>query len=126
MSDTEPTRQPRAVEIKAEGDMIAAKIIGPVIEANRAQVIVEDVGKAIDDAGTGLRFMVLDFDEVNFVNSTGIGACLELGTRAKAKGALPVLYRLTSDVTEILLRCKVDSIYTIVQTQDELAKVLAD
>jgi anti-anti-sigma regulatory factor len=126
MSETEPTRQPRAVEIKAEGDMIAAKIIGPVIEANRAQIIVEDVGKAIDDAASGLRFVVLDFDEVTFVNSTGIGACLELGTRAKAKGALPVIYRLTDDVTEILTRCKVDSIYTFVQSQDELAKVLSD
>jgi hypothetical protein len=29
-------------------------------------------------------------------------------------------------VNEILTRCKADSIYTIVQSQDELAKVLAD
>ena len=106
--------------------MIAAKIVGPIIEANRAQVILDDVGRAIDEAGSGLRFMVLDFDEVTFINSTGIGTCLELGTRAKAKAALPILYRLTKDVTEILTRCKADTIYTIVQSQDELAKVLAD
>jgi anti-anti-sigma regulatory factor len=100
MSDAQPARQPRAVEIKADGDTIAAKIIGPVIEANRAQVILDDVGKAIDDAGSGLRFMVLDFDEVTFINSTGIGTCLELGARAKAQAARPILYRLTSDVNE--------------------------
>ncbi|MHC4079863.1 MAG: STAS domain-containing protein [Planctomycetota bacterium] len=126
MADAESARQLRAVEIKADGDMIAAKIVGPIIEANRAQVILDDVGRAIDEAGSGLRFMVLDFDEVTFINSTGIGTCLELGTRAKAKAALPILYRLTKDVTEILTRCKADTIYTIVQSQDELAKVLAD
>ena len=126
MSDAPPARQPRAVEIKADGDMIAAKIIGPVIEANRAQIILDDVGKAIDDAGSGLRFMVLDFDEVTFINSTGIGTCLQLGARVKAQAARPILYRLTSDVNEILTRCKVDSIYTIVQSQAELAKILAD
>ena len=126
MSDSQPARQPRAVDIKAEGDTIAAKIIGPVVEANRAQVILDDVGKAIDDAGSGLRFMVLDFDEVTFINSTGIGTCLQLGSRAKAKAACPILYRLTSEVNEILMRCKVDSIYTIVQSQAELARVLAD
>ncbi len=126
MSDTQSAQQPRAVEIKAEGDTIAAKIIGPVIVANRAQVILDDVGRAIDDAGSGLRFLVLDFDEVTFINSTGIGTCLELGTRAKAKAARPILYRLTSDVNEIFTRCKVDLIYTIVQSQAELAKVLTD
>jgi hypothetical protein len=29
-------------------------------------------------------------------------------------------------VTEIFTRCRVDAVYTIVQTQDELAKLLAD
>ena len=126
MSDTQSAQQPRAVEIKAEGDTIAAKIIGPVIEANRAQVILDDVGRAIDDAGSGLRFLVLDFDEVTFINSTGIGMCLQLGTRARAKAAHPILYRLTRDVNEILTRCKVDAVYTIVQSQAELAKLLSD
>ncbi|MHC4129757.1 MAG: STAS domain-containing protein [Planctomycetota bacterium] len=126
MTDARTKRQPHAVEIKAEGDMMAAKIVGPVIEANRAQIILDDVGQALEKAGSGLRFMVLDFAEVTFINSTGIGICIQLGNRAKAQGALPILYRLTKDVTEIFTRCRVDAVYTIVQTQDELAKLLAD
>ena len=50
MSDTPSARQPRAVDIKIERDTIAAKIVGPVVEANRAQVILDDVGRAMEDA----------------------------------------------------------------------------
>jgi anti-anti-sigma factor len=126
MTDAPSTRQPRAVDIKAEGDMLAARIVGPVIEANRARIIMDDVGQAIEQAGSGLRFMVLDFEEVTFINSTGIGVCLQLGNRARAQGARPILYRLTADVNEIFTRCRVDAVYTIVQTTDELTKLLQE
>jgi anti-anti-sigma factor len=126
MTDARTKRQPHVVEIKAEGDTVAVKIVGPVIEANRAQMILDDVGRALEAAGSGLRFMVLDFAEVTFINSTGIGICFQLGNRAKAQGALPVLYRLTQDVNEIFTRCRADAVYTIVQTKDELARLLAD
>jgi anti-anti-sigma regulatory factor len=126
MSDSAPARQPHAVEIKTEGDTMAARMVGPVIEANRAQVVLDTVGKAMDEMGTGLRFMVLDFDEITFINSTGIGMCLQLGTRAKALGARPILFFNDTATTEIYTRCRADTVYTIVRTEDELAKVLAD
>ncbi len=126
MPDPRPTRQPHAVEIKTEGDTVAAKIVGPVIEANRAQLILDAVGKAMEEIGSEFRFMVLDFDEITFINSTGIGMCIQLATRAKAKGARPILYRPTSDVHEIFTRCRVDAVYTIVKTTDELANILAE
>jgi anti-anti-sigma factor len=126
MADSPSTRQPRAVDIKAEGDMVAAKIVGPAIESNRAQIILDTVGKAIDEIGNGLRFMVLDLAEVTFINSTGIGICIQLGNRAKATGGLPILYRPTEDVNEIFVRCKADAIFTMVKTTDELAQILTD
>ncbi|MHC4219472.1 MAG: STAS domain-containing protein [Planctomycetota bacterium] len=126
MPDPQPRQQLRAVDIKTEGDMLAARIVGSVIESNRAQVILDAVTRAMDGLGSDLRFMVIDFDEVTFINSTGIGACLQLATKAKAGGAVPIAYRPTEDVTEIFTRCKVDSVFRMVQTTDELARILGD
>ena len=115
----------RAVDIKADGDTVVAKIVGPVIESNRAEVILDVVGRTIKDAGSGLRFLVLDFEEVTFINSSGIGACIQVATWAKANGTVPVLFRPSEEVVEILVRCKADRLYRIAKDCDEMAAIVA-
>ena len=101
-----PTPGLRAVDIKADGDTIVARIVGPVIESNRAEVILDVIGRTIKDAGSGLRFLVLDFDDVTFINSSGIGACMQVASWAKANGTVPVLFRPCEEVVEFRRRTK--------------------
>jgi len=115
----------RAVDIKADGDTVVARIVGPVIESNRAEVILDVVGRTIEDAGDGLRFLVLDFDDVTFINSTGIGACMQVAMWAKANGAVPVLFRPRDEVVEIFARCKADKLYRIARDCDEMTAIVA-
>jgi anti-anti-sigma factor len=120
-----PSPKLRAVDVKADGDTVVARIVGPIIESNRAEVILDVVGQAIKDAGSGLRFLVLDFGEVTYINSSGIGACMQLATWAKANGTVPVLYRPSEEVTEILVRCKADRLYRIARDCDEMAAIVS-
>jgi anti-anti-sigma regulatory factor len=120
-----PTPGLRAVVIKADGDTVVARIVGPVIESNRADVILDVVGRTIKDAGSGLRFLVLDFEEVTFINSSGIGACMQVASWAKANGTVPVLFRPCDDVVEILVRCKADKVYRIAKDCDEMAAIVS-
>jgi anti-anti-sigma factor len=126
MPEPHPTPQLRAVDVTSGHGVVAAKIVDGSVEAHRAAVILVTVGKAIDEYPGALRFVVLDLGEVDFINSSGIAAMMELAGMVKQKGAQPVIYRPTPNVVKILTLVKADHIYTFVHTADELAKVLGD
>jgi anti-anti-sigma factor len=119
-----PTPKLRAIDIKADGDTMVARVVGSVIESNRAEAILDTVTQALADTGGDLRFLVLDFGEVSFINSSGIGACMQLANRAQAAGAQPILYRPSEEVIEILTRCKADQVYRVAASTDDLATIL--
>jgi anti-anti-sigma factor len=126
MSEPQPTPQLRAVDVTSDHGVVAAKIVDGVVEAHRAAVILDTVGKAIDEYAGDLRFVVLDFGDVDFINSSGIGAIIELAGVVSQKGAQPILYRPADNVVEILKMMKVDRIYSFVHTVAELASVLGE
>jgi anti-anti-sigma factor len=112
------------VDIKTGHGVVAAKVIGPAVEANRAAIIQESVGQAIDECGDDLHFVVFDLGEVDFINSSAVATFLKLGGIVKEKGAEPVIYRATDNVVEILWMVKAGGLFTFAQTADELEKVL--
>ena len=124
MPEPEPSPRLRAVDIKTGHGVVAAKIIGPAVEANRAAIILESVGAAIDECGDDLHFVVFDLGDVDFINSTAVAALLTLGGAVKEKGAEPVIYRATDNVVEILWMVKAGGLLTFAQTADELETVL--
>ncbi|MHC4082628.1 MAG: STAS domain-containing protein [Planctomycetota bacterium] len=126
MPEPEPTPRLRAVDIKTGHGVVAAKILGPAVEANRAAIIQELVGEAIDECADDLHFVVFDVGEVDFINSSAVAALLKLGGVVKEKGAEPVIYRATDNVVEILWMVKAGGLFTFAQTADELANVLGE
>jgi anti-anti-sigma factor len=58
-----------------------------------------DEGHAILDRGDGL---VLDMAEVDFIDSTGIGALVELARAAKAQGSSVLISRSSARVARVL------------------------
>jgi anti-anti-sigma factor len=126
MAQQQPTRQLRAVDVSVEAGVLAARIIGPTVEANRAAVIREKVKEAMDRHAGDLKYVVLDFGEVDFVNSSGVGVCMELANEARRHNATPIVYRPTDTVTDILKMVSADRLYRFVQTAEELATVFSE
>ena len=58
-----------------------------------------DEGHAVLEAGDGLT---LDMAEVDFIDSTGIGALVELARAAKAKGSGVLIARSSARVARVL------------------------
>jgi len=112
------------VDIKTGHGVVAAKIIGPTVESNRAAIIQELVGEAIDECADDLHFVVFDLGDVDFINSSAVAALLTLGGAVKEKGAEPVIYRATDNVVEILWMVKAGGLLPFAQTADELETVL--
>jgi anti-anti-sigma regulatory factor len=124
MPEPEPSPRLRAVDIKTGHGVVAAKIIGPAVEANRAAVIRESVGEAIDACGDDLHFVVFDLGEVEFINSSAVAVFLKLGGIVKEKGAVPVIYQATDNVVEILWMVKAGGLFTFAKTCGALEEVL--
>ena len=113
-----------AVNISTAEGVVTATIVGEVIEAHRATAIVEAVKPVIVEAGD-LRALVIDFSEVNFVNSSGLSAIVELRNSANAAGASTIAYRPTDTLHDIFTRSKFDSLLKIAKTPQELTAALA-
>ena len=124
MPESEPTPRPRAADITSGEGMIAARIVGGAIEANRAEAIQASVTEAMEGFAGPLKFVVLDFGEVDFVNSSAMATLLALAGAVKERGAAPVIYRPTDNVAGVLRVVKADHWYTIARTVDELAAIL--
>ncbi len=123
MPEHESSHQLRAVDVTGEGGVITARIVGSAIDAHRAAALMDSVTDAIDRTDP-LRYVVVDFGEVDFINSSGVAACLELAGNARDRGAVAIAYRPTPNVVGIFRMVKADRLYTFVHTPDELAKVL--
>ena len=106
--------------------MVAAKIVGSAIEANRAAAIQESVTEAMEGFTGALKFVVLDFGDVNFVNSSAVATLLTLAGAVTQRGAVPIIYRPTENVAGTLKLVKADRWYALLHTVDELANVLAE
>ena len=118
--------QPQAdfVDVSSEGGVVTAKIVTSTVEEREATVILDNVKGAIDQAGNGLRYVVLDFGSVAFINSSGLAACIEIRNQADTQGAKTIVYRPREDVDQVFKMVKVDRLYTFAHTAEELATAL--
>lgn len=126
MSEPRPTPSPRAVDIEIGHGVVAAKVVGPTVEANRAAVILQSVREAMDQVAGDLSFVVFDLGAVEYINSTAVAAFLNLAGEATERGAVPVVYRPTGNVAEILRMVKAAGIFTFAKTAHELHEVLGE
>lgn len=108
MTDETPSRQIHVVDISVNEGVVTARVVGPVIEAHRAEALTSAVRDALDQHADGLKSLVLDFEEVTFVNSTGLAACLTLARLAREAGAEAIASNVAAPVAETFRMIKGD------------------
>ncbi len=123
MTSNEPSPALHAADVSVEGGVVTAKIIGPAVEEHRASALLDAVGQALDGAGS-VRALIFDFNDVSFINSSGLGAVIHLRNKAHAAGARAVAYLPNPSLVDIFKRSALDRSVEIVTTRKELAKLL--
>jgi stage II sporulation protein AA (anti-sigma F factor antagonist) len=109
-----------AVDVSTADGVVTAAIVGPVIEEHRAEAIRATVLDELGKAGAKLRSVVLDLGEITFINSSGIGVCVELRNAAERRGAECIMYRPGPEVADCFRKSKMDSLFSIVETPGDL------
>ena len=110
----------RGINVTTLGTVITARLVGPSIEERQASQILDGAKSAIAEAGDAIRHLVLDFEDVSFINSSGLAACIEVRNAASAQGATTIIYRPSEAVIQLFRMVKVDRLYTFAHNAQEL------
>lgn len=116
----------RAADVSFARGVLAAVVVGPGVEANRAAALLQALAAAIDAARGQLTHVVLDLGEVVFLTSTAVGAVIEVSNLAGACGAATILYRPSAEVADLFKRTRTQRLFSTAATPAELSRLLAE
>jgi len=125
-AEREQAGQALFVQCEATNGHLLARIVTPSIGQRESPIIINEVSGKLSEMNEGCKFLVLDFTKVGYINSMGIGMCIELRNRANAHGAKQVvLYNLKPDILHVLKMTRIDKVFTIIDKEKKLEKLLA-
>jgi len=103
---------------------LLVKLIGPQIGQREVPIITDMVKAALDKSGGTLRFLILDFSSITFMNSMGLGMCIDFRNRANKIGGKAIILGATKELGDLFKMVKLDKLYTFVKDTTELGKLI--
>ncbi len=118
-------RKTALVEVKWAEPFLTIRPAGPQIGQRESPIITDEVAPFLKQAGKSLRVLVLDLSDVTFMSSMGLGMCIAFRNQAHNAGAKSVLYGASSELLKLLAMMKIEKLYQIAKTEDELKAALS-
>lgn len=107
-----------------KGGTLIVRPTGPRVGEAEASTICPKVKAAMDEMGGSLRHLVLDLSHVQIMSSYGLGMCIELRNHARSRQANAVLFGMCMDIRELFRIMKLDQLFTIALTPNQLAEIV--
>ena len=101
------------VETTFSGGIVYATLIGPRIGEREAAIIANSVNGKLREYGSKVKSLVLDFSEVQFISSLGLGMCIDVRNTAEQNNAGTSIVNLTSHLQELFEMMRLDRLFTI-------------
>ena len=111
------------VTIRTKNQHVILRLHSSTIGAREALAIVEEVTRALVGATKGKR-LVIDLSRTNALSSMGLGMCVDIRNRAVDHGLKPVLTGMNVQLSELFHMMRVDRLFTITASADELERLL--
>ncbi|MFO0828204.1 MAG: STAS domain-containing protein [Phycisphaerales bacterium] len=125
-ADTNPNhRKTTLVEIRWATPFLTIRPAGPQVGQRESPIITDEVQPFLKLAGKSLKAMVLDLSDVTFMSSMGLGMCIAFRNQAVANGGRAVLYGASKDLLALLAMMKIEKLYSIARSEDELRGLLS-
>ena len=112
------------IEIDWNGSVLILRLVGPNIGQRESPIITEEFNPYFKKHGKAIKHMVLDLTTVNFMSSMGLGMCIACRNLAAAQGATSILYGLNKDLQALMAMMKIEKMYKIARSNDELQKLV--
>lgn len=112
-------------EVSAKPGVLQIKFIGPSVGQREVPIISDLVMPELERRLASLKRVVFDLSEINFMNSMGLGLCIDLRNRIVEAGGKAILFGLNQELAELFKMVKVDRLFTVAKDKAELARKLA-
>ena len=101
-----------------DGDQLVVEVVGQLVVSNRQ----EFKQLVLDEVEQGALFVVIDFSQSAYIDSSGLGALVSLGKRVRDVGGDLRLAALNDDLRTLFELTRLDSLFPLFATRaDALA-----
>ena len=105
-------------EVRGKGNAKLVHFVGD-LDATNVETVLEKICNLLNDGYTNL---VVDFKELRYVNSTGLGILLHFSKSAKEKGGSFKIANINENVYEII---EIIGATSLLEIYDELEEAIA-
>ena len=101
------------VDVTYQNGTMTACLVGPRIGEREATVVANAINAKLKECGLKVNTLVLDFSEVQFVSSLGLGMCIDVRNTAEQCKASTAIVGLTQHLTELFEMMRLDRLFAI-------------
>jgi anti-anti-sigma factor len=112
------------VEFTHPGGHLLAKVVVPSVGQNEAPVIREQIVSRLGEAAKG-KSLIIDLSQVSLVSSLGLGTFVDLRNNAEKAGLRPVVYGLNRHLLDLFRLMKIERLFTMLRSPNELDELTA-
>jgi anti-anti-sigma factor len=99
--------------VSCQGGVMKACLVGPRIGEREATVVANAVNAKLKEYGNQVEELVLDFSEVQFISSLGLGMCIDVRNTAEHCQATTSIVGLTNHLKELFEMMRLDRLFAI-------------
>ncbi len=101
------------VDISYINGNIRACVVGPRVGEREATIVANSINAQIKQHGHKVKSLVLDFSEVQFISSLGLGMCIDVRNTAEQFNANTSIIGLTTNLKELFEIMRLDRLFNI-------------
>lgn len=123
---------PRASELKSpfttmsyRNGVLRVRLVGPQVNERESRIMREEIDRALDLVGPGLKAFILDLTEVQIMSSFGLGLCIELRNGAADHGARCLMVGVNRRLADLFTLLNVDRMYDCAGVEETFAEYAA-
>lgn len=128
LTSNEPTTKfyenAQYVAFKQGPKALLVRVVAPSIGQHEAPIVATEILAAVANAPSRCKWLVLDLSAVSVLSSMGLGMCLDVRKHARAKGMKTILFGLNAHLRGLFQMMKVERLYKIVHSKDDLKKII--
>lgn len=110
------------IKLEMDNEVIILKLVGSLV-AGAADSLKEQIAKLLEKKH---RFILLDFGKVDFIDSSGLGACIVLSRNLAAQNGVLACAALNENVRKVFHMTHADQKVMIFAARQEGVNALLD
>tara|TARA_B100000809_G_scaffold105206_1_gene103709 strand:- start:57 stop:401 length:345 start_codon:yes stop_codon:yes gene_type:complete len=108
-------------EIKKEDSILIVSLSGNLMNKSQIQEMLNDIEF---HASEGIKKLIIDLTEMEYMNSTGLSILINIFTQARNKGGEVIITNIPEKINQLLVITKLNSIFNIEETVEDAKKIL--